>query len=331
MRLMRPLLVLSVCALAFGVLPSRRVALAKSSSTSRSRGRKAAFRLAVTVDDLPGGGPEIAEFSHVRIVSDIIATLQAHHVKRPAGFVVGSMLEGHPERQDALDAWVGAGFEVGNHSYSHRSLFDLGLNAFLDDVAKNRAVTDPLEKLSGQSVRYFRYPYLDEGRSETERRALARFLGSNHYTVARVSIDFADWGYADAYGRCLRHQNSHALELLGQSYIANAIASLQWSMAVAHEVLGHSIPYVLLLHANVATEHFLDELLTRYEDMGARYVPLSEALAEPAYTASYSTPGGNVLVEASKELKRPRSPGLPRPLELLDLACEERPVTPPLL
>jgi peptidoglycan-N-acetylglucosamine deacetylase len=331
MRPLRPLLILTVCALASSVLPSRRVALAKSASTTHSHAHKA-FRLAVTIDDLPGGGLESSEFSHIKIVSDIVATLQAHHVKRATGFVVGSMLEGHSERQDALDAWVNAGFDVGNHSYSHRSLGDLGLDAFIEDIAKNRAVTDPLEKQSGQNVRYFRYPYLEEGRSEPERRALARFLNANHYTVARVSIDFADWAYADAYGRCLRHQNDHALELLGQSYIKNAVASLRWSMTVAHEVLGHSIPYVLLLHANVATEHFLDELLTTYESMGARYVPLSEALAEPAYTAAYNTSGGgNVLVEASREHKRPFSPGMVRPLELLDLACEDRPVTPPLL
>jgi peptidoglycan/xylan/chitin deacetylase (PgdA/CDA1 family) len=207
----------------------------------------------------------------------------------------------------------------------------VGLDGYIDDIAKNRAVTDPLEKESRQTARYFRYPYLEEGRTDAERRALVHFLNQNHYTVARVSVDFSDWSFADPYARCMRQQNGRALELLGESYIKNAIASLRWSMAVSHEVLGRAIPLVLLLHANVATDHFLDQLLTRYENMGAHYVPLSEALATPAYTAPYSTSGGNVLVDIGRELKRLRSPGLPRPLELLDLACEERPVNPPLL
>src|SRR5262249_21184664 len=82
---------------------------------------KRVIPMALTVDDLPGGGPEVGEFTHLRIVSDIVAQLHAHHVQHATGFIVGSMLDGHPDRQAALDAWVDGGYEVGNHTFSHRS------------------------------------------------------------------------------------------------------------------------------------------------------------------------------------------------------------------
>jgi peptidoglycan/xylan/chitin deacetylase (PgdA/CDA1 family) len=331
MHRLRPFFLAICCVLALGMTrTTHRVTRAKAPAASHGA-RIKSFRLAITVDDLPGGGPEIGEFTHPRIVADIIATLRAHHVKHAAGFVVGGMLEDHPERQAALEAWVQAGYEVGNHTYSHRSLAEIGLPAYLDDIWRDRAVTDPLEKATGQRQRYFRYPYLEEGRTEAERRAITQFLAAEHYKIARISIDFADWAFADAYGRCLQRQNRHALDLLGQSYLANAVASLRWSMEKAHEIVGHSIPSVLLLHANVATANYLDALLTRYESLGAQYIPLSEALSESVYTASYNSSGGDVLVQAGRELKRKWSVGPPRPLELLDLACEEQPVTPPLL
>lgn len=290
-------------------------------SAEGPRHRSHHIRLAVTVDDLPGGGPEVGEFTHPAIVEEIVSVLRAHHVQRPTGFVVGSMLEGHPERQAALDNWVAAGFEVGNHTYSHRSLNEIGLEAYLEDITKNRPVVDALEKRAGQHGRYFRYPYLEEGGTEAERKALARFLAAQHYTVARVSIDFGDWAWAAPHARCLERDDNHAIELLAQSYLGNATALLAWSVAAAHQVLGRSIPHVLLLHANMATAHNLDALLTAYENAGVHYVSLAEALSDPVYTAAYASSGGNVLGQASRELKRPHAPWIPRPLELLDLAC----------
>ena len=321
MRRARVVLLLIGCGLVFSVAHARPVT---SPARARQRSRPSArhsIALSVTVDDLPGGGPEQGAFTHVRIVDDIIATLQAHHVTRPTGFVVGSMLEGRPERQAALDAWVNAGFEVGNHTYSHRSIDEIGLPAYVEDIKRNREVVDALEARSGQKRRFFRYPYLEEGRNEHERRVLERFLTSQHYRLARVSLDFSDWAWASAYARCMRSDDAVAMSLLQQSYLENAMAYLVWSVAAGHAVVGHAVPQVLLLHANVATALNLDALLTAYESAGVHYVSLPEALADPIYTDHYAISGGTVFGQASDRRGRPHPPYLTRPLALLDLAC----------
>jgi hypothetical protein len=65
----------------------------------------------------------------------------------------------------------------------------------------------------------------------------------------------------------------------------------------------------------------LDSLLTTYEKMGAHYVSLDEALRDPAYTAYYDEPGGNLFDQASLHLHRPHPPELVEPDDLIGLLC----------
>jgi len=273
------------------------------------------------VDDLPGGGPEVGGYTHVQIMKDIVGVLRAHHVQYATGFVVGSMLDTPPDRHEAIDAWVEAGFEVGNHTYSHDKIGDIGLDAYMKDVLLDRPVVDALEKRTGQKHSYFRFPYFDEGDTPSERRTLANLLAAQHYVLSRASVMFTDTDWADAYLRCAERNDAEALEGLGKSYVDNAVAQLKWSVAAAHDVVGHAIPQVLVFHTNVLVAKNLDALLTAYEREGVHYIPLSETLTEPVYSGHYETGDGNVLVQASQHFGRPTPPELASPAPLIDLIC----------
>jgi peptidoglycan/xylan/chitin deacetylase (PgdA/CDA1 family) len=242
-------------------------------------------------------------------------------VQHAVGFVVGSMLSNHPQRQEAMSAWVQAGFEVGNHTFTHSHIEELGIDGYIRDILDNRPVVDALEQQTGQRQRYFRYPYLEEGRTEAERKALSEALVQQRYTVAAVSVRFHDTDWAGAYLRCQQKGDEAALSVLRQTYLQNATAYLKWSVAAGREVFGHDIPQVLLLHPNVATAKTLDAMLTAYEQAGVQYISLEEALAEPGYTAHYDVVGDNVIESASRSLGRPRPPELVEPDSLLELAC----------
>jgi peptidoglycan/xylan/chitin deacetylase (PgdA/CDA1 family) len=280
-----------------------------------------AIRLAVTVDDLPGGGPEVLGYTHVQMVKDIIAVLQAHQVPHAAGFIVGEMLQTRPERGEALEAWVQAGFLVGNHTYSHEKIAQLGVQRFMEDIVKNRTVVDPLEKRLAQQHSYFRFPYLEEGTTRKERSALWQLLQSQRYTLVRASVTFSDTDWADAYLRCTHKSDKDSLDALDRSYLANAVAQLHWSVAAAREVLGHPIPHVLLVHVNMPTAKNLDALLRAYEAQGVQFVSLEQAMREPAYAAHYDVTGGDLLDQASTRLGRPHPPKLVEPDVLIDRIC----------
>ena len=278
------------------------------------------MKVAITIDDLPASTGS-SGYDSLRIVRLLIEALRAHRVTSATGFVIGERLETDLQGRAAVAAWIEAGFEIGNHTYSHPSLHQGDARAYVDDVLRMEPLMRALEQRSGQRTRYFRYPFLEEGRSDAERRMLGRLLREHGYTVARVSVDFSDWAWADPYARCLARGDAEALLLLSRSYLQNALAYLSWSQAGAQRVLRRPLVHVLLLHANVATAHNLEALLEAYERAGAEFVTLSEALSDGVYTVDYPAAGGHVLTLASATYGRSLPPGLVRPLDLLELAC----------
>ena len=75
------------------------------------------------------------------------------------------------ERIKALQMWLDYGFELGNHTFSHASLNQVGLKAWEDDVIQGESVTRMLLAQHKMKLRYFRHPYLDTGRDLLTRRA----------------------------------------------------------------------------------------------------------------------------------------------------------------
>jgi peptidoglycan/xylan/chitin deacetylase (PgdA/CDA1 family) len=285
------------------------------------RPSNARLRIAITVDDLPSSVLLAPGYTSERLIDEMVRTLEAHGVRHATGFVIGERVDGDPTGRAALARWARAGFEFGNHSYSHRHLEQLGADDYFADVARMEPAMRVLERETHQSARYFRYPFLEEGRSTVERKQLTTALGQLGYTLARVSLDFNDWAWADPYARCLARNDTRALAVLSASYLEYASASLDWSVQAARQVLRRPIPHVLLLHANVVTAQNLDALLSEYERQGAQFVPLAEALSDSAYEADYEARGGNMLALASQSNGRPLPPAQVRPIGLLELVC----------
>lgn len=277
------------------------------------------IRVAITVDDLPGSA--VPSIGTLRMVSEIARVLAAHRVTPATGFAIGSRLESDPEGRAALEVWTAHGHELGNHSYAHTTPEQVGAAAYFADVVRMDALLRTLDAKLATRTRYFRYPYLEEGRDARESKDLFRSIVELGYQVARVSLDFSDWAYADPYARCLARNDERALELLAQSYVESAVAQLAWAVAAAQSVARRPFVQVLLLHANVATMHNLDALLTAYEKAGVQFVSLAEALKDPLYTADYEASGGSVLTMAGLASGRALPPHLVRPLPLLELAC----------
>jgi peptidoglycan/xylan/chitin deacetylase (PgdA/CDA1 family) len=257
-------------------------------------------RIAITFDDLPGSHELPPGYDSERLVDELIDALKAHDVKNATGFVIGDRLAHDRSGKDALAAWADAGYEFGNHSFSHRSFAEIGSNYFTD-LASWEPTMRALERDAGQRHRYFRYPYLQEGRDASERSQLSNGLTQLGYTLARVSLDFRDWEWADAYNRCLAHNDVSELSPLSLSYLEAARANLSWTLASTDALLHRPLTHVLLLHANVATARNLDALLTMYEQQGAEFVTLAQALADPVYTAEYAGREGTILTLVSNQ------------------------------
>lgn len=172
----------------------------------------------------------------------ILDALKKHNVQATF-FVVGHYLETAPE---LVKRMVEEGHTVGNHTYHHPDMSKISDAASfqkeMDDVAAL------FQKITGQElVKYYRPP---QGKYSETNLEMAKKLG---YKTFFWSLAYVDW-YQDK-----QPSKEEAFEKL----------------------LGRIHPgAIVLLHSTSQTNgEILDELLTKWEEMGYTFKPLSELVS----------------------------------------------------
>jgi peptidoglycan-N-acetylglucosamine deacetylase len=248
--------------------------------------------VAVTFDDLPGppGGLVSNEVDGVREnTRKLLATLTELGV--PAvGFVNEGKLfvdgEGPAQaeaRKAVLRMWVDAGLELGNHTYSHRSLNTTPLAEFQDDLVRGEPVTKSLLAERGKKLRYFRHPFLQVGLEIEKRRAFESFLADRGYTVAPVTVDNDEYVYAAVYADALRRGDRAAASAVGEDYLRYMERVFAFIEDVSRHLLGREVRQVLLLHANTLNADHFARLAESMKARGYAFATLEEALKDEAY------------------------------------------------
>ena len=159
-------------------------------------------------------------------------------------FVVGHFLESAP---DIVKRMVEEGHTVGNHTYHHYDMSKISDKASFEKEMKD--VETLFQQITGQSISpYYRPP---QGKYSTKNLEMAKQLG---YHTFFWSLAYVDW-YEDkqptkeeAFGKLLKRIHPGA---------------------------------IVLLHSTSKTNgEILDELLTKWEEMGYTFHPLSELIQE---------------------------------------------------
>lgn len=173
----------------------------------------------------------------------ILDALKKHSV--PATFfVVGNFLETSP---DLVKRMISEGHTVGNHTFHHPDMSSIS-----DRDAFSKELNDLAElfkEITGQTmINYYRPP---QGKYSTENLQMAKDLG---YKTFFWSLAYVDW-YEDK-----QPTREEAFDKLLTRIHPGAI--------------------VLLHNTSRTNGEILDELLTRWEEMGYRFAPLSELTAQ---------------------------------------------------
>lgn len=171
----------------------------------------------------------------------ILDALKKHNA--PATFfVVGHFLETAP---DLVKRMVEEGHTVGNHTYHHPDMSSISnLASFQKEVDDTTAL---YQEITGQEMtKYYRPP---QGKYSTENLKMAKELG---YHTFFWSLAYVDWNVDS------QPTKEQAFDKLLPRIHPGAI---------------------VLLHSTSKTNgEIMDELLTKWEEMGYRFAPLSELL-----------------------------------------------------
>jgi len=235
--------------------------------------------LAITIDDLPTHGPVPPGTARLAVADRLIEVLRRHGVPGAVGFVNGGQIADVPEHGIIVEHWIAAGYRLGNHTFRHVDLDRTGPERFLADVERNEPVV--VRYAGTEPERMFRYPYLHEGATLSERETVRRVLRERGYVIVPVTVDFYDWAWNDAYARCVGVPG--AVEALRRSFREAALRALQWSEESAETLMRRPIKQILLLHVGAFDALALDDLLSAYEERGVRFIPVRDALEDPVY------------------------------------------------
>lgn len=178
----------------------------------------------------------------------ILDALKKHQAKA-AFFVVGHYLESAPE---LVKRMVEEGHTVGNHTYHHPDMSAISDRAAFEKEVK--AVEQLFAEITGTEIsRYYRPP---QGKYSTSNLQMAKDLG---YTTVFWSLAYVDW-YQDK-------QPTHE----------EAFSKLTKRI--------HPGAVVLLHNTSSTNGEILDELLTKWENMGYQFAPLSDLTGKGEETA----------------------------------------------
>lgn len=171
----------------------------------------------------------------------ILDALKKHHA--PATFfVVGHYLESAPE---LVKRMVAEGHAVGNHTYHHPDMSKIKeLATFQEEMDTVRI---KFKEVTGQEMpMYYRPP---QGKYSAENLQMAKELG---YTTFFWSLAYVDWNLND--------QPTHE----------EAFSKLTTRI--------HPGAIVLLHNTSKTNGEILDELLTKWEEMGYSFAPITDVI-----------------------------------------------------
>jgi peptidoglycan/xylan/chitin deacetylase (PgdA/CDA1 family) len=262
-------------------------ARAQEKRPERSTTNDARRTVAVTFDDLPftGDGGKTSLDGLREFTAKLLKTLGAHKI--PAiGFVNERKLEREGEREARialLKMWTDAGLELGNHTFAHASFYKMPLAAFQQQVIDGEPVTRTLLAARNMKLRYFRHPFLNTGPDLTTKEAFEKFLNARGYRVAPVTIDNAEWIFAQAYTQALQRGDGETARRIADEYVPYMEQMFEFYERMSRELFGREIAQTLLVHANALNADHFDRIAAMLKRRGYSFVTLDQALRDKAY------------------------------------------------
>jgi len=242
------------------------------------------MRVAITIDDLPAHGDLLPGTTRLQIAQDILHALKKNGLTHVYAFANGRDAVTNSDALRALNEWLQAGFPVGNHTFSHYDLDQVGAEIYLNDIQRMHTLLTELEPFSLRQEDFlFRYPFLHEGRTLEQRQAIRKFLFANKYRIAEVTVDWADWAWGDAYTRCVQKHDDKSITWLKENVIPAAELQLNNARRAAKTLFNRDIAHVVVMHDSTFNAVVLDSILRDMRRRGIKIISLGRALEDPVY------------------------------------------------
>lgn len=241
-----------------------------------------AKEISLSFDDAPRDGSQY--FSGIQRTKALLKSLNDAKVRRVA-FYLNPVRMNNSEGVDRVKSYALAGHVLGNHSYDHPNLKEVGAEAFVENIHRAHL---QIRDLNGFKP-WFRYPFLSKGKTIEENQKVSSALDKMNYKDACITIDNFDWYMDSLFQKALKEKKKINFEKLKAAYVDILLDSINFYDSLAIKVVGRSPKHVLLLHENDLNALFLPNLVQALKEQGWKIISPEEAYSDPIWAKTPKT------------------------------------------
>jgi peptidoglycan/xylan/chitin deacetylase (PgdA/CDA1 family) len=234
-------------------------------------------QLAITMDDFNVfDTPALSGAARNQAILDALRQFNL----RAMMFVAGKFVD-NEKNMPLLRAWNAQKHLIGNHTYSHRYYSSVKFEDFTQDILRNEALLEQFPRYR----RFFRFPYLHEGKTVQQRDQMRAFLKEHGYRNGHVTIDASDWYVDDRLRKRLKDNPNADVKPYRDFYLNHLWERATYYDELSRKIKGRSVRHTLLVHHNVLNGLFLGDVLQMFKSKGWKLIDSTEAFTDPVFSA----------------------------------------------
>lgn len=236
-----------------------------------------AKEIAFSFDDAPLKSSQFFETLHrTETLIEKLKTLNS-----PAAMIFANPCKKSNQQEvlSQLKKYKDAGHIIANHTCSHLRLDDTSPAEYTNDILKADKILQPL--LVG--TKFFRFPYLNEGKDIKLRDQIRDWLKKNNFKNGSVSIDTDDYVFSFEMNKAKKNGNKIDFKKVEKLFVDHLLEMVKFYDELAVKNLGYSPKHVILLHEMDVTVMFIDSFTQALRKKGWNIISASEAYTDKLY------------------------------------------------
>jgi len=236
---------------------------------STASGKEMSF----SFDDAPMGNGNL--YTGLERTKTLIQKLKENGIQ--AAFYVNSVNIPNDNGDQRLKLYAQAGHFLGNHTHSHPHLDKVGVDAYIEEIKIAHAHLKDYENFTP----WFRFTYLNQGKTAAERDKIRFFLKTFGYFHAYTTLDNLDWLMNDLLNKAIKNKKQVNKPKVCNTYSEILWESLEFYDKAANQYMGRSPKHVLLLHENDLAALCIDQFINYVKAKGWRIISPKESYEDP--------------------------------------------------
>jgi hypothetical protein len=201
----------------------------------------------------------------------LITGLQHANVREAAFFAVSANL--NSEGQTRLAAYANAGHIIANHTHNHPNFNQTDAS----DFVRNFKLADSLLSKIPNFEKWFRFPFLREGRRPEDRDTMRQALHEMGYKNAYITINNYDWYMDDQFQKEVKANSRLDLTKLKSYHVNTLIQAVEYYDDMANKHLRRSPKHVILLHETDLNAMFIADFVAELKKKEWKVISPREA------------------------------------------------------